>query len=242
MRYIQKDFETLVVQQHEHELTALQMDEESLRNPNVHFGQSGRQLYETIREMSTFPALKKQMYKEQGGVCCYCGMKLEYPFDPQYRVEHVQPKESHRELVGEYRNLLLSCRATIVENKLRAGTHNKKQRKEYIHCDEAKGSQEITYSPLNHDCENAFWYDLKGGIHHKNQDADRDIRVLGLSGAYLNSRRKAAIESLVVGEHVLSVDDLIAFRDGLQHRNAEGKFAEFYFVIIDAINQLLPAK
>lgn len=242
MRYVEKHFDTPAVQLHKRELANLQLDEDSLRNQTVHSGKSGGQLYETVRDMPTLPALKEQMYSEQGGVCCYCGMKLEYPFDPQYRVEHVLPKESHRELVGEYKNLLLSCRATKEENELRKDTSKPKaQRKGYIHCDEAKGAQEITYSPLNQACEKAFWYDLKGEVHYNDQDAKRDIEVLGLAGAYLNSRRKAAIDSLLSGENILREDELIAFRDGLKRPNSEGKFAEFYFVIIDVINQLLPS-
>lgn len=214
------------------------MDEDSLRNSEIHAGKSGGQLYEIVRDMPTLFALKEQMYSEQGGVCCYCGMKLEYPFNPQYRVEHVLPKEAHREFVGEYKNLLLSCRATKKEIELRKdASKSKAQRKGYIHCDEAKGSKEITYSPLNRACENAFWYDLNGKIHYNDEEAKKDIDILGLDGEYLNSRRKAAIDSL----WVLNEDELIAFRDGLQHPNSEGKYAEFYFVIIDAINQLLPA-
>lgn len=237
MRYIEKHYDTPTIIQHEQELKNLKLDEDSLRNPETHAGKSGGQLYETVRDMPTFSALKEQMYSEQGGVCCYCGMKLEYPFNPQYRVEHVLPKETHRELVGEYKNLLLSCRATKEEVVLRADTSKPKaQRKGYIHCDEAKGSQEITYSPLNRACENAFWYDLKGEIHYNDEEAKKDIKTLGLDGEYLNKRRRIAIFSLLT----LSEDELIAFREGLRHPNSEGKFAEFYFVIIDAINQLLP--
>lgn len=238
MRYIEKHYDTPTVIQHEQELKSLNLDEDCLRNPETHAGKSGGQLYETVRDMPTFSALKKQMYSEQGGVCCYCGMKLEYPFNPQYRVEHVLPKETHRELVGEYKNLLLSCRATKEEVALRADSSKPKaQRKGYIHCDEAKGSKEITYSPLNRACENAFWYDLNGKIHYNDEEAKKDIKTLGLDGEYLNKRRKIAISSLCE----LSEDELIAFRDGLQYPNFEGKYAEFYFVIIDAINQLLPA-
>lgn len=238
MRYIEKHFDTPTVILHEQELKKLNLDEDSLLYSNAHAGKLGGQLYENVRDMPTLSALKKQMYSEQGGVCCYCGMKLEYPFNPQYRVEHVLPKETHRELVGEYKNLLLSCRATKKEIELRADTSKPKtMRKGYIHCDESKGSQEITYSPLNRTCENAFWYDLNGKIHYNDEEAKKDIKTLGLDGEYLNSRRKAAIDSL----WVLNEDELIAFRDGLLHPNAEGKYAEFYFVIIDAINQLLPA-
>ena len=240
MRYIEKHFDTPEVQEHVQELKRLQLDELSVLNPMVHQGKTGVQLYDRVRSMSTFAALKKQMYMEQGGVCCYCGMKLEYPFDPQYRVEHVLPKESHRELVGEYKNLLLSCRANRDETTIREGAI-KKERKKFIHCDEAKGSREINYSPLNKSCETAFIYGIDGSISSKDAVAEKDIDTLGLNGDYLKSRRKKAIDSLIVDDSLLPKDDLIAFRNGLQTCDADGKYAEFYFVLIDVINQLLPA-
>lgn len=242
MRYIEKHLDTLAVTQHEEELVRQQLDENSLLHADVHSGKTGSQLYEMVRDLPTMQGLKEQMYAEQGGVCCYCGMKLEYPFNPQYRVEHVLPKEFHRELVGEYKNLLLSCRATAKEKELRADkTLSKAKRKEFIHCDEAKGSQEITYSPLDKSCESAFWYDLEGQINPADKKADEDIKTLGLKGKYLKERRKTAIEeALVLGTSVLDDDDLRAFQAGLLSRNDDGKYAEFYFVIADAINQLLP--
>ncbi|MBU0290878.1 retron system putative HNH endonuclease [Hallella faecis] len=240
MRYIEKHFDTDAVVSHEQELANLHLNEESLRRPEVHPGRTGGQLYETVRNMPTMHALKEQMYAEQGGVCCYCGMNLDYPFNPQYRVEHVLPKESHREWVGEYKNLLLSCRASREEMNLRNCASTRSERKKLIHCDEAKGSQEITYSPLDKACEHAFWYDLEGCVHHSNDDAKRDVITLGLAGKYLTDRRRAAIDSLIMADGVLTDDDLMAYREGLKKPNADGKYAEFYFVLIDAINQLLP--
>lgn len=243
MRYIEKNYQTEAVQQYNEELVMLQLNKNSLIDSDTHPGRSGAQLYEMVRNMQTFSALKKQMYFEQGGVCCYCGMKLEYPFDPQYRVEHVKPKESHRELVGEYQNLLLSCKPTNEEKKIRKDSKSKAERKKYMHCDEAKGSKEITYSPLDHDCEKVFRYDISGKIHYNESypDAKNDIEVLRLSGDYLTNRRKAAIDSLYDDDGgLLSIEELIDFRNSLQERKSDGKYAEFYFVIIDAIDQLLP--
>lgn len=240
MRYVEKHFDTPEAQKYAQELKRLQLDELSLGDSRVHQGKTGAQLYDSVRGMNTLTALKEQMYKEQGGVCCYCGMKLEYPFDPQYRVEHVLPKESHRELVGEYKNLLLSCRANREETIIREGAA-RKERKKYIHCDEAKGSKEINYSPLNKSCESAFKYGIDGSISSKDAVAEKDIDTLGLNGDYLKSRRKKAIDSLIVDDSLLPKDDLIAFRNGLQTCDADGKYAEFYFVLIDVINQLLPA-
>lgn len=242
MRYIAKNVQSEAVQQYNKELVKLQLDESSLQNSTVHSGKSGAQLYEMVRDMPTLSALKDQMYDEQGRVCCYCGMKLDYSSGPKYRVEHVKPKDSHRKLVGEYKNLLLSCRPTNEEKEKREGSKSKAERKKYMHCDEAKGSREITYSPLDPLCEKAFWYDISGEIHHNENypDAKKDIEILGLSGDYLTIRRKKAIDSLYDKDgNLLSKEDLTYFKDSLEKRTSDGKFTEFYFVIIDAINQLL---
>lgn len=238
MRYIEKHYDTKAVHLHNRALVDQHLDEQSLLKPEVYPGWTGANLYEKIRDMETIQAIKEQMYKEQGGVCCYCGMKLEYPFNPQYRVEHVLPKESHRELVGEYKNLLLSCRANQEEKRLRDDAR-KMERKKYIHCDEAKGSKEITYSPLNKLCETAFSYLLDGSVSYVDDKAKNDIKKLGLDSPYLVTRRKMAIDSLFADENLLSEEDLRAFMEGLQTRNADGKYAEFYFVLIDAIKELL---
>lgn len=240
MRWIEKHFDTQEVQRHNEALKELHLDEQSLLAPKVYEGWTGSQLYKKVRDMETLSELKEQMYREQGGVCCYCGMKLEHPFNPQYRVEHVFPKESHRELVGEYKNLLLSCRANKDEVEQRSKA-DKKARKKLIHCDEAKGAEEITYSPLDISCEEAFGYGLDGSICPKDEYASEDVKTLGLDGPYLTRRRKNAIESLFFDDSLLTEEFLSAYKEGLQTRNSEGKYAEFYFVLIDVISQLLPA-
>lgn len=240
MKHIEKHPETPEVQEYIKELKTQHLDEAGILNSAEYADWTGSQLYEKVRELETLPALKQQLFREQGGVCCYCGMKLEYPFDPQYRLEHVRPKDKHRELVGEYKNLLLSCRANMEETELRS-TSDKKNRKKYIHCDEAKGAEELNYSPLDNSCETAFTYTLDGKVSYKDQLAEKDIITLGLNGPYLTSRRKNAIESLFIDDDLLSEEYLKAFKDGLQKKDANGNYREFYFVLIDAINQLLPA-
>lgn len=53
MRYIEKHYDTPTVIKHEQELKKLNMDEDSLRNSEIHAGKSGGQLYEIVRDMPT---------------------------------------------------------------------------------------------------------------------------------------------------------------------------------------------
>ena len=180
----------------------------------------------------------RQGFEDQGGICCYCGMKLDYPFDPQYRVEHVIPKEIHRELVGEYKNLLLSCRATKEETDARNAAP-KKTRRDFMHCDEKKGSSEIAYSPLDPACETVFIYKQDGSVSGANQNATNDIGTLGLDCDYLVRRRKEALEVLFDGDELLSDDLLREFKEKVMTRDANNRLAEFCFVISNVIRQIL---
>ncbi len=239
MKYIEKNYATLDVMAHGRELVACQLDETSLSIPNESYpGRSGAELYELVRSMKTFPAIKQQLYKEQGGICCYCGAKLEYPYNPQYRIEHVKPKEKHRELVGEYKNLLLSCRATKEEQDER-NVAPKRNRKKFMHCDEAKGALEITCSPLNSECEKYFKYMIDGGIAGTNEDAKKDIETLGLGCGYLVRRRRAALSVLFEGNELLPEELLQSFKNRVMTRDENGRFSEFCFVISDVIGQFL---
>ena len=239
MKYIEKNYDSSVVLAHEVELVSCQLDEASLsvHNPS-HPDYSGAQLYELVRDMSTFQALKSQLYDDQGGICCYCGMKLEYTFDPQYRIEHVLPKEHHRELVGEYKNLLLSCRSTKEETEARNKVP-RRERNKMIHCDEAKGSSELTYSPLNPECGKYFIYKQNGEIQGTDENAEKDIKILGLDCDYLVRRRQEALFVLFDGDDLLPDDLLRDFKEKVLIRDVNNRLAEFCFVIANVVEQIL---
>lgn len=237
MKYIVKGIsEPMAV--HKVELILCKLDKASLIKPDNRYANlSGEQLYDKVREMTTFANLKQLLYDEQGGICCYCGMKLEYPFNPQFRVEHVKPRDSHRELVGEYENLLLSCRATKEELEIRRHAPNSKERRKHFHCDEAKGAEEITYSPLTPDCESAFIYGIDGSITGIDDAANKDIEILGLGCGYLKRRRSEAISAWF--DDNISSEDLLKCKNAIMSRDKDNRLAEFCFVISNVIEQFL---
>ena len=113
MRYIEKHFDAANVVQHEDELERVQLDEASLVAKKQIENLNGKELYKQIRSTEFIPhwrSLQDQLNIDQGSVCCYCGAKLYYPDSQHYSVEHVSPRTSNPELVGEYKNLLISCR------------------------------------------------------------------------------------------------------------------------------------
>lgn len=82
MRYIEKHYDTPTVIQHEQELASVNLDEASLLKREETEKLDGNLLYkEQIRSTEYIPHwkdLQAQMCQDQGGVCCYCGLKLHF--------------------------------------------------------------------------------------------------------------------------------------------------------------------
>lgn len=236
MRYIEKNHDAPIVLEYKKELVSYKLDELNLNDSsNPYVNLTGGELYDMVRDMENFVKLKQYLYEEQGGICCYCGAKLEYPYGAQYRVEHLKPKEKYPRLSGEYKNLLLSCRPSQEEMETRNRTP-KKGRKKLMHCDEAKDSDEITYSPLNPDCEKVFSYNLDGSITGIDK-AEEDIKILGLGCDYLKRRRSEAI--IAWFDDNISSEDLLKCKDAIMSRDKDNQLAEFCFVISNVIEKLL---
>lgn len=134
VKYIEKNTARPDVVKYEDELKKAQYDELSLKN-GAHPTLKGGDVYECVKSLPNFKQLQKVMFEEQGGICCYCGQLLEYPNHPQYIVEHLKPKSLYRNLAGEYRNLLLSCRPTTEEAE---NIKQRRRKKDLFHCDKKK--------------------------------------------------------------------------------------------------------
>ena len=195
MRYVEKHFDAPAIIQHEYELASANLYEASLLKRKETEKLDGNLLYkEQIRSTRYIPHwkdLQAQMCQDQGGVCCYCGLKLQFPDTQHYSVEHVQPRSRFPELVGEYKNLLLSCHSSDEERALLKETvHSKKGRRKYLHCDEFKNDKELHYSPLQVDCALHFSYKLNGEVKGSDKEAEEDIETLNLNCHSLKERRR----------------------------------------------------
>ena len=250
MRYIEKHYDTPTVIQHEQELSSVNLDEASLLKRKETEKLDGNLLYkEQIRSTRCIPHwkdLQAQMCQDQGGVCCYCGLKLQFPDTQHCSVEHVQPRSRFPELVGDYKNLLLSCHSSDEERALLKETvHIKKGRRKYLHCDEFKNDKELHYSPLQVDCALHFSYKLNGEVKGNDKEAEEDIETLNLNCHSLKERRRKqmlAYSFLTANsQEMLDIDSLRAYRQEVEKRDANGNHGEFYFVIANLLDQLLPA-
>ena len=241
MRLIRKDYSTEVVRRHEAELQAKQLDEQSLLNPNVHPGLTGRKLWCKVRNIQMIRHLwdlKHQMYDEQGGICCYCGLRIfEDSEGRKQSVEHVVPKGAHRELVGEYKNLLLTCSITDDDaNLMEVATNNPTLR----HCDDSKADKLLHYTPLMPVCETVFQYDAVGGVQASNNDAQADIETLRLDCDLLKERRKAALSILFDEDgNFISAEELRQISSKIMSRDEDNRLPEFCFVIKSVADSVL---
>lgn len=239
MKYIEKDFSSDAVVKFCAELKENRLDKESLSDPSVHPTLTGPKVYSQVCSFRYFNALKEQMYKDQGGICCYCGQKLTTSsyFSP-YIVEHVIPKSECRQLAGEYENLLLSCRSDLKEE---GQQELNKKNKEGWHCDKRKENHRLTYNPLQRECGNHFRYLESGDIDGNDELAKKDIKTLGLDCKYLVKRRKMAIDTILHDEdgNLLADEVLEQYLQVIMNRKPDNTFREFCFVIAGALNNFL---
>lgn len=67
----------------------------------------GHQVDEPIPSQAIKADLESALCKEQHGLCCYCGEKLE---DGKQSIEHFLPKNKNKHLTFDYTNLMLCCK------------------------------------------------------------------------------------------------------------------------------------
>lgn len=241
MRFVTKDYTTPVARRHKAELCAMQLDEQSLLNPNVHSGLTGSKLWRMVRDIKVIPHLwdlKHQMYDEQGGICCYCGLRIFKDAEGRKQtVEHLIPKSTHRKLVGEYKNLLLVCSLTEDDANLMGVA---KSNPSLRHCDDSKENAPLHYTPLMPECESVFLYDVVGGVQATTDEATADIDTLRLDCDLLRERRKAALGIMFDEDgNFVSDEELRQISSRIMSRDDENRLPEFCFVIKGVADSVL---
>lgn len=211
--------------------------------------------YEKKSILPHFYKLLDQIYKEQGGICCYCGAKLLYPDTNYYSVEHVKPRSKYIELVGEYENLLLSCHISEEKHKnisdevLSFGLTGKEKTaavRKLIHCDEYKEDNEIEISPLDKNCDSRFKYHINGNVSptvSSDSVSQKTIDILNLNCSLLVKQRFAVIDSFIEGENEMDeaqyVEYLNLLSNTIMDKDSNGMHKEFCFVIKSVVDSLL---
>tara|TARA_R110002073_G_scaffold46462_1_gene126772 strand:+ start:1618 stop:2223 length:606 start_codon:yes stop_codon:yes gene_type:complete len=118
--------------------------------------------------------LREELFLEQGGLCCYCCQKLKLEWS---HIEHVQCRQDYPKKRFDYDNLLLSCSTP-------------KQ------CDNAKGNQELSLTPLMKECDNEIKLNLAGELVSGSKRADEAIDILKLNNRQIKLWRKNLVDAI----------------------------------------------
>ena len=194
---------------------------------------SGDSLFRSIKHMWQFQDIfKRSLIREQGYVCCYCGCSIE------------SDNVRYRHLVGEYQNLLVSCKGgRDIPQDPSTGTPLYTRSYYLQHCDASKGEDEIPIKPYDKDCESRFTYELDGTISYDPTDTDAHttISVLQLNCPYLEHLRKDEIEKAIYDEegNMLSSEELEKQFNRMMSKDKDGHYHTFHFVVASVIMGLL---
>ena len=86
---------------------------------------------------------------------------------------------------------------------------------------------------------------LNGEVKGSDDEAEKDIETLNLNCHGLKERRRKQMLAYsfltTESQEMLDIDSLKAYRQAVEKRDANGNHSEFYFVIADLLDQLLPA-
>ena len=141
------------------------------------------------------PQLRDSLVKEQFYLCCYCNNAIKGE-SLDTKIEHYLPKETYRENIFNYQNLLASCN----------GGERDKSRPRDLHCDSYKGSKDPSslsvINPLDLKVLSDFSYTENGEISGNTEEGKGTILFLNLHCTKLNLLRKIAIETYIYDEKI----------------------------------------
>lgn len=165
--------------------------------------------------------VKESLINEQGAICCYCEIKLD--FDDSH-IEHLNPQSNSEDLRLDYNNMLCSCQKELSKGEPR-------------HCGNSKGGwydKELFISPLDENCEDKFVYKEDGTIKGIDKASQKTIEKLNLHIDKLNELRQKAIEPFILvdsdSDDEISIDDTKKFAEDYL-KNTNGMYNEFYTTI-----------
>lgn len=175
--------------------------------------------------------LQTALLAEQGGVCCYCGRRVDLG---DSHIEHFRPQERHPDLALDHGNLFVSCL-----REQRPGMP--------LHCGHAKRAsfdEALHISPLDEACESRFSYRLTGEVTPADADdaaAAHMATLLALDCAFLRNRR-AEVLTLVFDAAFIgsaTAQELSLLRAAFQAKDEAGQHLNLGHVVSRFCGQLM---
>lgn len=175
------------------------------------------------------PVLNDALLREQGYICCYCGMEIS---KENSHIEHFKPRSIYPHLELEYTNLLVSCQ---------------RKRTSPEHCGYKKDDwydEQLMVSPLEANCADFFSYTESGKIQatddpNKQAAAATTIAQLGLNIDKLIALRQVAIEEILEGIDELTKEEIQKLIEDYEKPDGDGKYSPFCAAIIYKLNQYI---
>ena len=174
--------------------------------------------------------LHEALLREQGHICCYCGMRITLSSS---HIEHLKPQSTPEpDLSVEYTNLLASCQ-------------REREPRKPIHCAVAKDNwydEDLMVSPLTPNCTDFFIYTDDGQILETNTPekkaaATTTIDKLRLNIPKLIAMRRQVIQNLLADIDELTDEERLKLVQGFEQRDANGQYEEFCGAIAYILNQ-----
>lgn len=198
-----------------------------------------------VDSYQAYTELRKQLYEEQRGLCCYCMQRIT---KDNSNIEHFLPQSIFKENEVDYYNLYLACRYSC-------GLSKDKQ-----HCDIAKGDALISkyigyFNPrTGKKCQDFFQYTDDGyilpdksgfktitkfykeyeSLTAQEKELSGTIAILNLNSASLvDAREKFINEEPGIKSRIEGISDIIVLQKMLDfYETSETKFAgvAVYFI------------
>ena len=173
-------------------------------------------------------ALREQLLKDQGYICCYCGCEIHN--DENTHIEHIASQAAHSDHDLDYNNMLAACDGGVKDRKDRITPPHQQ------HCDAKKKDKDLPVSPLTKEIEDLLIYFEDGTVKGRdNQNKGNEIiQILGLNVAYLVTQRKNAWDAYSDFEY----EDLIKELEWIREKH-KGKYEPYCFVLEQCIQSYL---
>ena len=167
------------------------------------------------------------LLKEQGYICCYCGVAID---KGNCHIEHFKPQGIDETVRFDYFNLIVSCQGEDQQPRVP------------VHCGHQKDNwydEKLLVSPLIANCAGFFKYSAAGEIlpteeTSKKLAAETTIEKLALNIPKLQRMRQAAIDAeleLLADEDFNEEEIRNIIKDYLE-LNDDGKYQQFCATIV----------
>lgn len=199
------------------------------KEPRSLTGYNQRKSNRTSNWKSFTKSVKEDVYqsllKEQGYVCCYCGIRIARR---KCHIEHFRPKSKYTHLTFEYTNLIASCQG---EDEVRPTKP--------VHCGHKKTNwfdEDLMISPLNPECDKYFRYSGSGDIlptadPNREMAAQTTIEKLDLNINKLRKMRRVALDGVLQSIQGLSEAEIELLAQAYLKPDSDGMYVPFYAAI-----------